>query len=120
MRTIATRATVACAIAAFPLVAAAQAYPTKALRIIVPFVPGGPTDIQARWAAHQLNAAFNQPVIADNRPGAGGVTGTDMAVRSPPDGYTLLAGNPGPLTIAPTARLTVPYNTLRDLAPISC
>lgn len=98
--------------------AGAQAYPTKAVRIIIPFAPAGPTDTQARWAAQQLNAAFHQPFIADNRPGAGGVPGTETVVKSPPDGYTLLAGNPGPLTIAPAARAQMPYQTLRDLSPI--
>ena len=98
---------------------AAQNYPAKPLRIIVPFVAGGPTDIQARWAAQQLNAAFGQPVIVDNRGGAGGVPGTEAVVKSAPDGYTLLAGNPGPLTIAPTLNAKLPYDTLRDLAPIT-
>lgn len=96
----------------------AQPYPTKSIRFIVPFAPGGPTDIQARWAAQHLNAAFGQPVIVDNRPGAGGVPGTEAAVKSAPDGYTLLAGNPGPLTIAPSVRTQMPYDTLRDLVPI--
>jgi len=96
----------------------AQTYPSKAVRMIVPFAPGGPTDIQARWAAQQLNVAFGQPVVVDNRGGAGGVIGTEAAVRSAPDGYTLLAGNPGPLTIAPTLNTKLPYDTLRDLAPI--
>ena len=106
------------AAAACALNAVAQSFPTKAIRIIVPFVPGGPTDIQARWAAQQLNAAFGQPVIVDNRGGAGGVPGTEAVVKSAPDGYTLLAGNPGPLTIAPSVRAQMPYDTLRDLAPI--
>ena len=95
-----------------------QSYPAKPIRIIVPFVPGGPTDIQARWAGQHLNNAFGQPVIVDNRGGAGGVPGTDAVVKSAPDGYTLLAGNPGPLTIAPSVRTQMPYDTLRDLAPI--
>ena len=98
--------------------AAAQNYPTKSVRIIVPFVPGGPTDVQARWAGQQLNTAFGQPVIVDNRGGAGGMPGTEAVVKSAPDGYTLLAGNPGPLTIAPSVRAKMPYDTLRDLAPI--
>jgi tripartite-type tricarboxylate transporter receptor subunit TctC len=98
--------------------ASAQNYPTKAIRIIVPFVPGGPTDIQARWAGQQLNAALGQPVIVENRGGAGGMPGTEAVVKSAPDGYTLLAGNPGPLTIAPSVRAKMPYDALRDLAPI--
>ena len=96
----------------------AQRYPTKPIRIVVPFAPGGPTDVQARWAAQQLTAAFGEPVIVENRPGAGGVTGTEAVVKSAPDGYTLLAGNPGPLTIAPSVHAQLPYDTLRDLAPI--
>ena len=97
--------------------AVAQSYPSKPVRIIIPFAPAGPTDNQARWAAQQLTVALGQTVIADNRPGAGGVPGTEVVVKSPPDGYILLAGNPGPLTIA-TARAQMPYDTLRDLAPI--
>jgi tripartite-type tricarboxylate transporter receptor subunit TctC len=95
-----------------------QSYPTKPVRIIVPFAPGGPTDIQARWAGQQLNTALGQPFIIDNRGGAGGVPGTEMVVKAAPDGYTLLAGNPGPLTISPSVRAHMPYDTLRDLAPI--
>ncbi len=108
----------AAAVLGAALPAPAQTYPAKLVRIIVPFPPGGPTDTQARWAGQQLNAAFGQSVIIDNRPGAGGVSGTEVAVKSPPDGYTLLAGNPGPLTIAPSVRAHMPYDTLRDLAPI--
>jgi tripartite-type tricarboxylate transporter receptor subunit TctC len=99
-------------------VAGAQTYPSKSIRIIVPFVAGGPTDVQARWAAQQMNTAFAQPVIVDNRGGAGGVPGSEAVVKAAPDGYTLLAGNPGPMTIAITVRANMPYNTLRDLAPI--
>ena len=115
---IAAMATLACTLAAAAAPLWAQAYPVKPIRIIVPFAPAGPTDNQARWAAQQMHVAFGQTVIAENRPGAGGVPGTEVAVKSAPDGYTLLAGNPGPLTIAPTVRAQVPYDTLRDLAPI--
>ncbi|HEY0337932.1 MAG TPA: tripartite tricarboxylate transporter substrate-binding protein, partial [Burkholderiales bacterium] len=66
--------------------AMAQTYPAKPVRIIIPFAPAGPTDNQARWAAQQLNVALGQTVIADNRPGAGGVPGTEMVVKSPADG----------------------------------
>jgi tripartite-type tricarboxylate transporter receptor subunit TctC len=117
MRNLACAA-LGCALAGVALQAAGQSYPTKAVRIIIPFAPAGPTDNQARWAAQQFSAAFGQTFVADNRPGAGGVPGTELAVKASPDGYTLLAGNPGPLTIAPTVRAHVPYDTLRDLAPI--
>lgn len=100
------------------LIAHGQTYPTRPVRIIVPFVPAGPTDNQARWAAQQLTVALGQQFIVENRGGAGGVPGTEAAVRSAPDGYTLLAGNPGPLTISPTVRTQMPYDTLRDLVPI--
>ncbi|MGV3627239.1 MAG: Bug family tripartite tricarboxylate transporter substrate binding protein [Betaproteobacteria bacterium] len=103
---------------AFALSAQAQNYPIKPVRIIVPFAPAGPTDNQARWAAQQLTAALGQQFLVENRGGAGGVPGTEAVVRSAPDGYTLLAGNPGPLTISPSVRNQMPYDTLRDLAPI--
>ena len=93
-------------------------YAAKPIRIVVPFAPAGPTDNQARWAGQHLNAAFGQPVIVENRPGAGGVPGTEAVIKSAPDGYTLLAGNPGPLTIAPSVRAQMSYDTLRDLAPV--
>jgi tripartite-type tricarboxylate transporter receptor subunit TctC len=96
----------------------AQDYPVKPLRYIVPFGAGGPTDTQARWAAQKLNAAFGQTVIVDNRPAAGGVPGTAAVAKSPPDGYTLLAGNPGPLTVAPAIAANLPYDTLRDFTPV--
>lgn len=93
-------------------------YPAKTIRIIVPFPAGGPTDTQARWAAQQLNAAFGQSVIAENRPGAGGITGTEIVAKSAPDGYTLLAGNPGPVVIAPIVRAKLGYDPERDFAPV--
>jgi tripartite-type tricarboxylate transporter receptor subunit TctC len=109
-------------LALLPAVAFAQGavnYPTKAVRIIVPFAAGGPTDTHSRWAAQQLNAALGQPMVVDNRGGAGGIIGTEMAAKSPPDGYTLLGGNPGPLTIAPSIRKQLPYDALKDFVPIT-
>ncbi len=96
----------------------AQGYPSKLVRVIVPFVPGGPTDIQGRWAAQQLTSALGQNFIVENRGGGGGVPGSEAVVRAAPDGYTLLAGNPGPLTVSPSVNAKMPYDTLRDLAPI--
>jgi tripartite-type tricarboxylate transporter receptor subunit TctC len=95
----------------------AAGYPNRTIRIIVPFVAGGPTDAQARWAAQQLTTALGQVVIVDNRAAAGGVPATAYVAKSPPDGYTLLAANPGPLTVAPNLRSNLGY-TPADLSPI--
>ncbi len=97
----------------------AQGYPAKPIRLIVPFPPGGPTDIHSRWAAQQLNVAFGQPVVVENRAGAGGIIGTEAAAKAAPDGYTLVGGNPGPLTIAPSLRKQLAYDPVRDFAPIT-
>jgi len=105
--------------AAFAQTAAAQNYPAKPIRIIVPFPAGGPTDTQARWAAQRLNQAWGQPVVVENRGGAGGVTGTDAVAKAAADGYTLLGGNPGPLTVAPSVRTKLPYDAARDFAPVT-
>jgi tripartite-type tricarboxylate transporter receptor subunit TctC len=99
--------------------ALSQAYPVKPIRLIVPFPPGGPTDTHSRWAGQQLNAAFGQPVVVENRAGAAGIIGTEAVAKSAPDGYTLLGGNPGPLTIAPSVRKQLAYDPIRDFAPIT-
>ena len=106
-------------IAMLGTVALAQDYPTKPIRYMVPLSAGGPTDTQARWVAQKLAAAFAQQVIVENRPGAGGTIGTQAAAKSPADGYTLLAANPGPLTVAPAITAVMPYDTLRDFAPVT-
>jgi len=98
---------------------AAQNYPVKTIRIIAPFVAGGPTDAQARWAAQQLNAALGQPVVVENRTGAGGVLAVEAVAKSAPDGYTLLMGNAGPLSIAASIRKQLPYDVMNDLVPIT-
>lgn len=104
-------------VAIAPPILAADAYPTKPVHIIVPFAAGGPTDTQARWAAQQLSTALGQPFIVENRASAGGVPATSFVAKAAPDGYTLLAGNPGPITIAPNVRSNLGY-TLKDLAPV--
>lgn len=96
-----------------------QNYPTKPVRLIVPFAPGGGTDITARTIAQKLSDLLAKPVVVDNRGGAGGVIGTDTVAKATPDGYTLLLGSPGPLTINPNLQSKMPYDTLRDFAPIS-
>jgi len=93
-------------------------YPVRPIRLIVPFAPGGGTDITARLVAQPLSEALGQPVIPDNRAGAGGIIGTDMVAKATPDGYTLVYGSPGPLSIGPNLQ-KVPYDPLRDLQPIT-
>ena len=96
----------------------AQPYPTKAIRFIVPFAPGGGTDIIARIIASQLNEALGQAVVVDNRGGAGSTVGTDLTAKAPADGYTILLGN---ISLAFNASLykALPYNALTDLAPVT-
>jgi tripartite-type tricarboxylate transporter receptor subunit TctC len=100
-------------------VAHSQAYPSKPIRFIVPFAPGGSTDLLARFLAQQLAAPLGQTVVVDNRAGAGGVVGAEMAARAPADGYTIVLGSAGPLTINPNIRDKTPYDTLRDFTPIT-
>jgi len=104
----------ACLVAA----AAAQTYPARPVRFIVPFAPGGGTDLLARTLAQRLSESFGQPVVVDNRGGAGGVIGAELAARAPADGYTIVLGSPGPLTINPNLQ-RVSYDTLRDFFPIT-
>ena len=95
-----------------------QAYPAKPIRIIVPFAPGGNVDITARLVAPALAEALGQPVVVENKPGAGGTIGADMVAKSPPDGYTLLMGSNSTFSVAPSLYPKNPYNPLRDFAPI--
>ena len=93
-------------------------YPSRPIRIIVPFAAGGPTDFNARLVSQRLNEAWGQPVLVENRPAAGGVPATEFVAKAPPDGYTLLGANPGPLTVAPHLRSNLGYDTMKDLLPI--
>lgn len=91
-----------------------QGYPSKPIRIVVPFAPGGNIDITARAIAPGLTQVLGQPVIVENRPGAGGRIGTTLVAKSPPDGYTLLLGAPGTLVSQPVFRDDTEYQPLRD------
>jgi tripartite-type tricarboxylate transporter receptor subunit TctC len=97
----------------------AQTYPTKPLRMVVPFPPGGTTDILGRVAAQKLSEALGQQVIVDNRPGAGGNIGTELVAKSPPDGYTLLTDPGSTLTINPSLFARLPFDPLKDFAPVT-
>lgn len=101
------------------LPATAQNYPTRAVRIVAPFPPGGGLDLVARALGQRLSAALGQPVIIDNRAGADGMIGTEQVARATPDGYTLLISSTGPMVINPALNLKMPYDTLRDFAPVT-
>ena len=98
--------------------AIAQSYPAKPVRMIVGFAPGGGTDVTARAIVQELSEGLRQRVLVDNRPGAGGVVGTEIAAKAPPDGYTVLMVNSGH-TVNPGLHPKLPYDTIRDFAPIT-
>ena len=98
--------------------ASAADYPTKPIRIVVPFPPGGTTDILARAVAQKLSETWNQQVIVDNRPGAGGNIGADLVAKAAPDGYTLVMGTVGTHAINPNLYRKMPYDHVKDFAPI--
>jgi tripartite-type tricarboxylate transporter receptor subunit TctC len=96
----------------------AQNYPSHPIKVIVPWPPGQATDVAARMVAEKLVPVLGQPLVVDNRPGAGGVVGCEVAAKSPADGYTLVAGSSGPISISPNVQ-KVAYDPLKDFAPIS-
>lgn len=98
--------------------AQAPAYPAKPVRVVVAFTPGGTTDILTRLVSQQLSERFKQQFLVDNKPGAGGNIGTEMVVRSAPDGYTLIVNSVGPIAVNPTLYKNLPYNPLSDLVPV--
>ena len=97
----------------------AQTYPNRPIRLIAPFVPGGPTDIVARVVAQKLGDNVKQTVVVDNRGGAGGSVGMQLAAASPPDGYTLVLGSSGNLAVNPALDPHLPYHPLRDFQPLT-
>jgi tripartite-type tricarboxylate transporter receptor subunit TctC len=103
---------------AFALPAAAQGFPSKPIRMMVGFAPGGTNDILARVIGQRLSDALGQPVVVDNRPGATGVIAAEMVARAEPDGHTLLLGSTGSQTIVPALQ-KLPYDPVKDLLPVS-
>jgi tripartite-type tricarboxylate transporter receptor subunit TctC len=99
--------------------AGAQTYPVKPVRLIVPYAPGGDTDVVARHIAPKLTEALKQQIIVDNRPGAGSLIGTEAMLRAPADGYTLAMGTISSLAVLPVTKTNVPYDPVKDIAPIS-
>jgi len=107
-------ATIACTLA--PVLAASQEFPSRALRIVVPFPPGGPTDLSTRAVAAEMQAVLGQTVVVENKPGAAGSLGVDMVARSAPDGYTLGISGVGPTILLAALDPKLPYKPLKDLA----
>jgi tripartite-type tricarboxylate transporter receptor subunit TctC len=122
MRISPRAAALALCLGAFAAPAFAQVgatWPNKPVRIVVPFAPGGTTDILARALAPELGKAFGQTFIIENKPGAGGNTGADLVAKSPPDGYTLLMGTVGTQAINPALYPKMPYDAVKDFMPIT-
>jgi tripartite-type tricarboxylate transporter receptor subunit TctC len=99
--------------------ALAQGYPAKPIRLIVPFAAGGGNDNIARLVGKQLSESLGQPLVIDNRPGAGGVLGAELAAKAAPDGYTLFLGGVGSHAVNPNLNANLPYDPIRDFAPVA-
>ena len=106
-------------VALIPKPSMAQGYPNKPIRLIVPYAPGGATDIIARAAASEISKTIGQPVTVDNRPGAGGNLGAEMAARAAPDGYTMLMSPSSLHGITPFLYSKLNYDPNKDLAPVT-
>ncbi|MDF3839329.1 tripartite tricarboxylate transporter substrate binding protein [Cupriavidus basilensis] len=115
---ILTVALLASATASLPA-RAADAWPARPIKWVVPYPPGGSTDMLARIVGQKLGERLGQPVVVENKAGAGGNVGTDYAAKQPADGYTIVMGNIGPIAINPSLYPDLPYNPLKDLAPVT-
>jgi len=105
-------------LAAAPALAQTAGYPAKPIRLVVPFVPGGSTDLIARMMAQRLGEAWGQQVLVDNRPGVGGTIGVDFVAKAAPDGYTLVFGHVGTFGFGPSLYPKLPYDPVNDFAPV--
>ena len=112
-------AAILAALALVPTLAAAQAFPGKPIKIIVPYSPGGTTDLLARLVAQKMRERLGQPVVVDNKPGANGMIGSDMVAKAPPDGYTLGIASPGSHAANASLYKDISYDTVKDFTPIT-
>ena len=119
MRALALAALAAFAALAVPAALAQTAYPVRPIRLVVPYPPGALTDLLARAIGERLSASLKQPVVIDNKPGAGTLVGAELVAKSPPDGYTLLMATSTTLGISPALYPNSPVNPVRDFAPVS-
>src|SRR3954468_17890338 len=118
MRTVLLALTAFCIVAPMQATSAQDAYPNRAIKLIVPFAAGGNTDVVGRLTASYMQKALNVNVVVENRAGAGGINGTDAVAKAAPDGYTLCICGVGPIRVSPATE-KLPYDPLKDLAPIS-
>ena len=119
LRALAALAGIAAIALAHPAGAQAPAYPTRPIRIVVPFPAGGATDILARAAAQKLTEAWGQSVVVDNRPGAGGNIGSELVAKAAPDGYTLEMGTVGTHAINASLYKKMPFDPIKDFTPLT-
>ncbi len=104
---------------AAPSLSRAQSFPEKPLKLVVPYPPGGATDLLARMLTERMARELGQPVVIENRSGAGGAVGSEFAARAPADGYTILFGNLGPISLNPSLYANLPYDPARDFAALA-
>jgi len=116
---LATCGLLAAAILGAPTAVSAQGYPTRPVKLVVPFPPGGPLDITGRLIAQKLSDAWGQSVVVENKPGAGGNIGADLVAKSAPDGYTILMGALSTHAVNPSLYAKMPYDAVKDFAPIT-
>jgi tripartite-type tricarboxylate transporter receptor subunit TctC len=113
------RVVVACVLGASAVLSWAQPYPQKPIRVIVPFAPGGNVDVTARVVGAAMTKVLGQPLVIENRVGAGGKVGAEAAMKSPPDGYTLMMGSNSSLSVAPNIYKDWPYDPLQGVIPVT-
>jgi tripartite-type tricarboxylate transporter receptor subunit TctC len=113
------RLAAALALAAFSALAGAQSWPTKPLRLVIPFAPGGGADIAGRLIAHEMSEGLGQTVLVENRTGAGGTIAPDNVAKSAPDGYSVVLAHVGGISIAPYLFKKLPYDPEKDLSPVT-
>jgi tripartite-type tricarboxylate transporter receptor subunit TctC len=118
MKRLIQRISAAATLLAAATLAAAQAWPSKPIKIIVPYPPGGTSDILARAVGQKLQEQWGQAIVVENKPGATGNIGADFVAKSPPDGYTVLLADIGSLAIAPSVVATLPFDPVKDFAPV--
>jgi len=118
LRLLLTGAVIAWGVPGAVATAPAQTYPSKPVKLVLPYAPGGIIDYVGRTLAQKLTETIGQPVVAENRPGAGGIVGTDTVARSAPDGYTLVLMDPA-IVINPTLQADVPYDLFKSLQTVS-